>query len=82
MLKSFAFHTLKTFRWIFVPIAKFISAVFCIVTLVSMFSGKDHFTGHFLSYFFTALLFGGFAWYYDLLIKKLSPVEQTNQPWS
>jgi hypothetical protein len=84
MVKSISFHLLRTFRWLIVPLLKLFSGLFSIMALVAIFADDPKVSGlgQFVLTLSLAVGFGTVAWYYDALIKKLSPVDQTNQPWS
>jgi hypothetical protein len=84
MVKSITFHILRTFRWLIVPLLKLLSGLFSIMALVAIFADDPKVSGlgQFILTLILAVGFGSAAWYYDALIKKLSPVNQTNQPWS
>ncbi len=83
-MKTFAFHVLRTFRWIIVPSLKFMSAFFCLLMVVAIFSDDPKVSG--VGRAFVWLIFavglGSLSWYYDALLKKFSPIHQTNQKWS
>ena len=84
MIKTLFFHLMQTFRWLIVPCLKFLSGLACVFVLVAIFSDDPNVSGFgkVVLLLCFSLAFGSAAWYYDALIKKLSPIEQTNQHWS
>lgn len=83
-MKTIFFHLLTTFRWLVVPSLRFLSALFSILLLIAIFADDPKVSGldkALVSLFF-AVFFGALSWYYDAAIKKLSPINQTNQQWS
>lgn len=83
-IKTFTFHLLRTFRWLIVPALKLLSGLCCILLLVAMFTDAPNVSGFgtVILWMVLSIGFGSTAWYYDVLIKKLSPIVQTNQDWS
>jgi len=83
-IKTFTFHLLRTFRWLIVPALKLLSGLSCILVLVAMFAEDPKVSGFgkVILWVVFSISFGSIAWYYDALIKKLSPIVQTNQDWS
>ncbi len=83
-MKTFIFQLMRTFRWLIVPLLKILSGLFCIIMLVAIFSNDPKVAGFdkvLLSFVF-AIGFGSLSWYYDVVMKKFSPVNQNNQEWS
>jgi hypothetical protein len=83
-MKTVLFQIMRTFRWLVVPILKVLSGLFCIFMLVALFADDPKLSGIGIAllWFAFALGFGSLSWYYDALMKKLSPVKQNNQKWS
>lgn len=83
-MKTIFFQIMRTFRWLIVPVLKLLSGVFSIFMLIAIFSDDPKVSGigSVVLWFFFALSLGSLSWYYDALLKKLSPIEQNNQKWS
>ncbi len=81
---TFMFHMMRTFRWLFVWSVKLMSFFCVILFLIAIFADDPKVTGvdKVIVWFVLALGLGAFAWYYDVLLKKLAPVDQSNQDWS
>jgi len=83
-MAGFLFHVMRTFRWLIVPALKLMSALFCLFMLIALFADNPKVSGteKVILWFVFAVGFGSLSWYYDALMKKLSPVKQSNQDWS
>lgn len=83
-MKTILFQIMRTFRWLVVPALKVLSGIFCLFMLIALFADDPKVSGieNVLLWFAFALTFGSLSWYYDALMKKLSPVKQNNQEWS
>lgn len=78
-MKTALFHILTTFRWMVVPALKLLSALFAAFLLIALFADDPAVAGFgkaFIWFLFSVGL-GSASWYYDALIKKLSPINQT-----
>jgi len=80
-MKTFLFHLLRTFRWLVIPLLKILSGLSCVFFIMAIFMEKTELSVV-ITFLILSIALGSLAWYYDLLIKKLSPELQTNQPWN
>jgi hypothetical protein len=80
-MKTFTFHILRTFRWLVIPILKLLSGLSCVFFLIATFTEETKLSVA-ITFLIFSILLGSLSWYYDSLIKKLSPEIQTNQPWN
>ncbi|MEY8215153.1 MAG: hypothetical protein RPR97_11830 [Colwellia sp.] len=80
-MKTFIFHILRTFRWLVIPILKLLSGLSCVLFLIATFT-VDTKLSVAITFLIISILLGSLNWYYDSLIKKLSPEVQTNQSWN
>jgi hypothetical protein len=79
-MKTMIFHVMRTFRWLIVPLLRLASAIFVMAFVMALISEDPE--APVISGFIFAVVFSSAAWGYDVMVKKLSPVNQTNQEWS
>lgn len=79
-MKTVIFHIMQSFRWLIVSALKILSAICCVAFIAALVSDDPNapvFTG-----FIFTVIFGASSWGYDAALKRLSPIDQTNQKWS
>jgi Na+/melibiose symporter-like transporter len=81
-MKTFLFHILRTFRFVFVNGAKLLSALLTLGVVIAIFSDDSPGAGAVFAWAIMAVVLGMFAWYYDSLLRKLEPKKTQNQEWS
>ncbi|NQZ49513.1 MAG: hypothetical protein HRT95_04790 [Moritella sp.] len=81
-MKTIIFHILRTFRFVLVNGAKFLSALLTFGAVVAPFTDQAPPVTIIFSWALMALFLGAFSWYYDSLLRKLEPKRTRNQEWS
>jgi len=78
-MKTVIFHILRTFRWPIVLASKIFSALMVIILLYATFGNPSTEPPNLIMTFIFAVLFGMVSWYYDVLLKKLEPIDTRNR---
>lgn len=81
-MKTMIFDIMKTFKWLIVTTSKVTSALMIFVLIFSLFNNTSNQTSNMIITFIVAVFFGAFAWYYDVLLKKLEPQKKSSQECS
>jgi dolichyl-phosphate-mannose--protein O-mannosyl transferase len=78
-MKAFLFYIMSTFRWLIVTSSNIVCALMIFALIFSFTNNTSNQTGNLIITFLIAVLFGAFSWYYNVLLKKLTPKDSASE---
>lgn len=76
-MKLVIFQIMRTFRWLVVPTLRFISGLFALMLVLTIFTNEfDVGLGGMFIYLLVSVTFGTASWFYDVWMGNLEPLNK------